>query len=178
MIRLTIIARLIDGLPLAASMEDDVDDRGMAEYKSQGKMIFKKLTDSSPNRCSIESGAFIFHYFIEYGVCYLTLVDKSYPKKLAFSYLQELQKQFQIEYGNEVGTAARPYAFIKFDTFIQKTKKNYMDTRAQRNLAKLNDELQDVQRIMTQNIQDVLGRGEKLDRKYDSRCLFVVLIQF
>ena len=51
------------------------------------------------------------------------------------------------------------------DTFIQKTKKTYMDTRAQRNLTKLNGELQDVQRIMTQNIQDVLGRGEKLDRK-------------
>jgi hypothetical protein len=38
-----------------------------------------------------------------------------------------------------------------------------MDTRANRNLDKLNSELQDVQRIMTQNIQDVLGRGEKLE---------------
>ena len=51
----------------------------------------------------------------------------------------------------------------EFDTFIQKTKKLYVDTRTQRNLSKLNDELSDVQDIMKQNIQDVLGRGEKLD---------------
>ena len=114
MIRLTIIARLIDGLPLAASMEDEHDEGGLAEYKSQAKQLFKRLNESSPNRCSIESGSFVFHYAIEYGVCYLTLVDRSYPKRLAFSYLEELQKQFQMEYGGEVGTVARPYAFIKF----------------------------------------------------------------
>lgn len=49
------------------------------------------------------------------------------------------------------------------DTTIQRLKRQYMDTRANRNLDKLNAELQDVQRIMTQNIQDVLGRGEKLE---------------
>ena len=66
-------------------------------------------------------------------------------------------------YGSEMETATRPYAFIKFDTFIQKTKKLYVDTRTQRNLNKLNDDLNDVQDIMKQNIQDVLGRGERLD---------------
>ena len=62
-----------------------------------------------------------------------------------------------------MSSATRPYAFIKFDTFIQKTKKLYVDTRTQRNLNKLNDDLNDVQDIMKQNIQDVLGRGERLD---------------
>ena len=53
-------------------------------------------------------------YLIELGVCYLVLCDRAYPKKLAFSFLEELQKEFWNEFGNEVGTAARPYAFIKF----------------------------------------------------------------
>jgi CO dehydrogenase/acetyl-CoA synthase gamma subunit (corrinoid Fe-S protein) len=53
------------------------------------------------------------------------------------------------------------------DTFIQKTRKLYVDTRTQRNLAKLNDELGEVHSIMTRNIQEVLGQGEKLD----SKCL-------
>ena len=64
---------------------------------------------------------------------------------------------------DEVSGASRPYAFIKFDTFIQKTKKLYIDTRTQRNLNKLNEDLSSVQDIMKQNIQDVLGRGERLD---------------
>jgi vesicle transport protein SEC22 len=39
-----------------------------------------------------------------------------------------------------------------------------MDVRTQRNLQRLNDDLGDVTRIMTKNIQEVLGRGEQLDR--------------
>jgi vesicle transport protein SEC22 len=50
------------------------------------------------------------------------------------------------------------------DNFIQKTKKQYKDARAQRNLQRLNEDLGDVQRIMTKNIQEVLGRGEQLER--------------
>merc|ERR1719421_2088200 len=72
-------------------------------------------------------------------------------------------REFSAKYSGEVESAMRPYAFIKFDTFIQKTKKLYVDTRTQRNLNKLNEELHDVQKIMTQNIQDVLGRGERLE---------------
>lgn len=51
------------------------------------------------------------------------------------------------------------------DTFIQRTKKLYQDTRTQRNISKLNDELYEVHQIMTRNVQEVLGVGEKLDRK-------------
>ncbi len=98
------------------------------------------------------------------GVCYLALCDKSYPKKLAFSYLEEIQQEFQASHGHEIGTVARPYACVKFDSVIQRAKKQYKDARAQRNLNKLNEELGDVTRIMNKNIQDVLGRGEQLDR--------------
>jgi vesicle transport protein SEC22 len=91
----------------------------------------------------------------------LVICDRAYPKKLAFSYLEELHKEFQALYANESLTVARPYAFVKFDSFIQKTKKQYRDTRNHR---KLNDDLGDVTKIMSRNIQDVLGRGEQLDR--------------
>ena len=46
------------------------------------------------------------------------------------------------------------------DKFIQKTRKLYLDTRTQRNVNKLNEELVEVQSIMTKNIQEVLGQGE------------------
>lgn len=129
--------------------------------------LFKKIANSPskpPPRMSIESGNFTFHYIIGNDVVYLTLVDKAYPKKLAFQYLDELEKEFSSMYGQQIEAATRPYAFIKFDTFIQKTKKLYLDTRTQRNIAKLNADIAEVQSIMTRNIQDVLGQGERLDR--------------
>lgn len=49
------------------------------------------------------------------------------------------------------------------DTFIQKTKRLYLDTRTQRNMGKLNDDLAEVHSIMTRNIAEVLGQGQKLD---------------
>ncbi|KAG1363179.1 hypothetical protein COCNU_11G000060 [Cocos nucifera] len=94
-----------------------------------------------------------------------------YDMKLIVSWLnliassgKDLKNEFERVNGNQIETAARPYAFIKFDTFIQKTKKLYSDTHTQRNLAKLNDELYEVHQIMTRNVQEVLGVGEKLDQ--------------
>jgi vesicle transport protein SEC22 len=48
------------------------------------------------------------------------------------------------------------------DQFIQKTKKLYMDANSQRNMSKIASELADAQRIMTRNIEDILGRGERM----------------
>ncbi|GBG87402.1 hypothetical protein CBR_g45459 [Chara braunii] len=165
MVKLTLIARVTDGLPLAEGLDDGREQKDLEAYKKQAKELFKKMSQGPPpaSRMSYETGAYVFHYIIEGGVCYLTLCDRSYPKKLAYQYLEELQKEFEKVNRSQIETVARPYAFIKFDTFIQKTRKLYLDTRTQRNLAKLNDDLYEVQQIMTKNIQDVLGVGEKLD---------------
>ena len=56
---------------------------------------------------------------------------------------------------------------MQFDTFIQRTKKTYQDSRASQNLDKLNDELRDVTKVMTKNIEDLLYRGDSLERMGD-----------
>ena len=61
----------------------------------------------------------------------------------------------------------RPYAYVEFDTFIQRTKKTYQDSRASQNLDKLNSELKDVTKVMTKNIEDLLYRGDSLERKVE-----------
>lgn len=56
-------------------------------------------------------------YIIEGPVCYLTMCDRAYPKKLSFQYLEDLKNEFERVNGNQIETAARPYAFIKFGMF-------------------------------------------------------------
>lgn len=53
---------------------------------------------------------------------------------------------------------------MEFDTFIQRTKKTYQDARASSNLDRLNDDLRDVTKVMSKNIEDLLYRGDSLDR--------------
>jgi vesicle transport protein SEC22 len=53
------------------------------------------------------------------------------------------------------------------DTFMSKTARLYQDTRtanaAASGMDKLNDELHDVTRIMTKNMEELLLRGDSLD---------------
>ncbi|MCL4136717.1 UNVERIFIED_CONTAM: hypothetical protein GTU68_061633 [Idotea baltica] len=163
MVLMTMIARAADGLPLAASLqEDEQSGRGLLEYQNQAKMLFKKLTQNSPDKCSIETGPYLFHYLIKDGVCFLVLCDRGYSKKSAFTFLEEMEAEFNMQYGRKVSQVTRPYSFIEFDTFIQKLRRQYSGAPGRRNIYQLRDDLNDVQRIMMDNIDDVLQRGAAL----------------
>uniref|UniRef100_A0A0E0MTL3 Longin domain-containing protein n=1 Tax=Oryza rufipogon TaxID=4529 RepID=A0A0E0MTL3_ORYRU len=177
MVKLTMIARVTDDLPLVEGLDDGRDLKDADFYKQQAKLLFKNLSKGQheASRMSIETGPYLFHYIIEGRVCYLTMCDCSYPKKLAFQYLEDLKNEFERVNGNQIETAARPYAFIKFDTFIQKTKKLYLDTRTQRNLAKLNDELYEVSEMSNRLISDTRIYAEKakdLNRQFTTSPVF------
>lgn len=59
---------------------------------------------------------------IERGICYLTMCERDYPKRLAFAFLSDLRSEFEshlfAEHGDlweqHVDSVRRPYAFIKF----------------------------------------------------------------
>jgi hypothetical protein len=54
---------------------------------------------------------------------------------------------------------------LVLDKFIQRKRKDYNDPNSRQNMSKLNSDLSDIHSIMKQNIQEVLNRGEKLDRE-------------
>mmetsp|Transcript_65425 Transcript_65425/g.116452 ORF Transcript_65425/g.116452 Transcript_65425/m.116452 type:complete len:196 (-) Transcript_65425:972-1559(-) len=156
MLKFTLISRCADALPLAASMDNTVDSSfaDPDKYKLQAKNIFKELSLNPPPRLlTITSGEYSFHLLTDQGVSYLTLCESKAPSYLAFAFLEDLHKEFQTLYGTELGKTERPYAFIKFDTFLQKTKKVYQDTRQKSNLSKLQGKFNPVKK----SISDVLG---------------------
>lgn len=149
--------------------------------KNQGRAITKKLHLKSPSRMSIESGPVTFHYIIEDGVVFLSMADASYPRKLVFSFLAEVYRQFVDELKHEFGdswrvqvdTTARPYAFLRFDRVVQRIKRDYADPSSKQNSSRLAEGLADIQSIMRQNLEEVLNRGEKLENvsKISSRLV-------
>ncbi|KAK9463738.1 Longin-like domain-containing protein [Lipomyces oligophaga] len=168
MIVSTAINRLSDKLPLTAYTDDTLSASEISKYIAEQKDLIRKLNASSEPRASIESGPYTHHYLISDGVIFITFCDKSYPRKLAFTYLDELSREFINSYGRNIEQPdLRPFAYITFENFIQKTRRVYEDTRTNVNLDKLNAELQDVTRVMTKNIEDLLYRGDSLDRMSD-----------
>lgn len=168
---LTYAARVSDGLPLIASFAPTQEN--LEAQKKEAKDILRQLNSRSVAKLSIETcgGSKIFHCLIRDGICYLTLTESSYPKRLAFLYLDEIGDGFiealTNDYGDawsvQIQTAARPYQFIKFDQFIQRKQKTFVDPSSRVNTSKLNEDLQDIQSIMKKNIEEVLNRGEKLE---------------
>ncbi|KAI0722155.1 protein transport protein Sec22 [Cerioporus squamosus] len=163
MVKSTLVVRASDALPLAASVDDEETERDLSEHKQQAKLIFRRIGPNSEPRCTIESGQYNLQCVQSRELSHLACAH------LAFSYLDELSKEFQTSYGAKVDSVRKPYAFVGFDTFMSKTTRLYQDTRTANaaggsHLNKLNDELQDVTRIMTKNMEELLWRGDSLDR--------------
>ncbi|KAH6626384.1 Longin-like domain-containing protein [Chaetomium sp. MPI-SDFR-AT-0129] len=165
MIRSTQIARL-DGLMLCASVDDSDAEQALSEVKGQIKLILRRLSRTSEPQASIESGAYTLHYLIASDIVYIAVADRNYPRKLAFTYLSDVAAEFSTTYPAQqvLSPVLRPYAFMEFDTFLSRTRATYSDSRATQNLDKLNDELKDVTQVMTKNIEDLLYRGDSLER--------------
>ncbi|KAM5443278.1 SNAP receptor [Microsporum ferrugineum] len=151
---------------LAASVDNEQAESELSDVKSQTKQIVARLNRNSEQQASISSGRYSLHYIIQDDICFLCIADQSYPRKLAFTYLSDIASEFFTTYSptQYLSSTLRPYAFVEFDSFIQRTKKTYQDSRATQNINKLNDELKDVTKVMTKNIEDLLYRGDSLER--------------
>lgn len=140
----------------------------MNEQKKKCKLIISRITPHLEPQATIELGQYSIHYLVRSRVIYVTICDRLYPRKLAFSYLSDVSHEFETLHGQEAQlSTTRPFAFSLFDNFLVKTKKVYQDQRAQLNLDRLNNDLADVKKVMTKNIEDLLYRGDSLDKMSD-----------
>lgn len=64
MVKMTLIARVTDGLPLAEGLDDGRDLPDSDMYKQQVKSLFKNLSrgHNEASRMSVETGPYIFQY--------------------------------------------------------------------------------------------------------------------
>lgn len=64
MVKLTMIARVTDGLPLAEGLDDGRDLKDAEFYKQQVKALFKNLSRGhyEASRMSVETGPYVFQY--------------------------------------------------------------------------------------------------------------------
>lgn len=124
---------------------------------------------SMPIHTSLKHHLTHHSYVMDDSLVFTAITERAYPKKIAMLYLEDIRKEFQGSYDRNdyLDPGVRPYAYAEFERFLERTKKTYQDSRAQDNLHRLNDELKDVTQVMTKNIEDLLYRGDSLDRMGD-----------
>ncbi|KAA8533736.1 hypothetical protein F0562_031253 [Nyssa sinensis] len=166
MVKLTMVGRLSDGLPLAQGPRYvNEENDNFSCYKQQGEFILKEISRGSlePSKMTIQVDHHCFNYMVENGICFITLCDSSYPRKLAFHYLQDLQKEFEKFDMSLIEKITKPYSFVRFDGIIGTVRRQYIDTRTQANLSKLNANRRQDLDIIAQDMSGIVERRRKLE---------------
>ncbi|XP_043716383.1 25.3 kDa vesicle transport protein isoform X2 [Telopea speciosissima] len=169
MVKLTIIGRVSDGLPIAQGPRYvNEENDNMLFYKQQGEFILREISRGvlSPSKMSIRIDHHCFYFLVDNGFCYSTLCESSYPRKLVFQYLQDLQRELEKVEPRTVETITRPYSFIRFGNI----RKQYLDTRTQANLSKLNANRRQELDIITEDLSKII------ENKRNSEILEKVLL--
>jgi vesicle transport protein SEC22 len=113
----TLICRLSDKTLVVESM--DTEESNQYEvYRTKGRRLIQTLgVNTEPSGVFGCGEDYYFLYITENNMFYMTFCDKSYPRKLAYKFLEELKDEFMIRHGEEVKQKKlRPYAFQKFGT--------------------------------------------------------------
>ncbi|KAL1198338.1 25.3 kDa vesicle transport protein SEC22-1 [Cardamine amara subsp. amara] len=188
MVKLTIVGRVEDGLPLAQDQTYVQDNASFVFYKQQAEFLLQQISKDSllHPKMTILVDHHSFHFLVKKKICYIALSDSSYPRKLLFHYLHDLHKEF--DNFNEtalIQIISKPYSFVRFGKIIGRIRKQYMDTRTQANLSKLNASRKQELDVVTEHLNDIIQRQQlsetseiaSLDPKpsvstiWSSRCL-------
>ncbi|BAA97470.1 unnamed protein product [Arabidopsis thaliana] len=167
MVKLTIVGRVEDGLPLAQDQTyvNQEDNTSFLLYKQQAEFLLKQVSKDSllHPKMTILLDHHSFHFLVEKKICYIALSDSSYPRKLLFNYLQNLNKELdKLDEKALIQKISKPYSFIRFGKIIGRIRKQYIDTRTQANLSKLNALRKQELDVVTEHLNDIIQRQQIL----------------
>ncbi|XP_057508720.1 25.3 kDa vesicle transport protein SEC22-1-like isoform X1 [Actinidia eriantha] len=167
MVKMTVVGKVSDGLPRAQGPRYvNEEDDNFSNYRAKVEFIIKEIARSgllAPSKMTVRVDHHCFNFMVENGVCFITLCDSSYPRKLAFHYLQDLLKEFEKFDTGIVNKITKLYSFIKFNGVIGDVRRQYTDTRTQSNLSKLNANCRQDLDIVTQDMSTIVERRRRLD---------------
>ncbi|XP_006155460.1 vesicle-trafficking protein SEC22c isoform X1 [Tupaia chinensis] len=143
MILFACVVRLRDGLPLSAST-DFYHSQDFLECRPRLKKLASRLAQY-PGRGSAGGRDFSIHFSSSGDVGCMAICSCQCPAAMAFCFLETLWWEFTASYdATRVGLASRPYAFLEFDSIIQKMKWHFncvSSSQMQRSLEKIQEEL-------------------------------------
>ncbi|XP_060103932.1 LOW QUALITY PROTEIN: vesicle-trafficking protein SEC22c-like [Heteronotia binoei] len=144
MILFACVVRVRDGLALGSSTDFHLD-QDFLECRKRLKALSSVLT-RYPDRGTAKERDLSIHFHSSGEVACMGICASSYPAVMAFCFLEELQWEFAAAYDvTSVGLASRPYAFLEFDSVIQKVKSRFSGTNCaplKLNFEKIREELQ------------------------------------
>lgn len=149
---------------------------------SLSSIILPKISHDQPQKLTYTYQQNLIHYIADApsdhpssstagGLTFLVIGTKDLGRRVPFGYLVEIRTRFLNQY-DPSGTdfaSLPPYGCAAFNGRMKDLMKDFGSTTAGQNdaIGKAQKEIDDVRGIMTENIERVLERGERLDLLID-----------
>lgn len=107
-----------------------------------------------------------FHVIVDDGLVYLCMADEDFGKRQPYAFLEEIKRRFVNSSLKQRAISAHAYEFRRdFGQVLASQMSLYSDPGFDESdqIAKVRKEVNEVKDVMTQNIEKVLERGEKID---------------
>jgi len=154
-----------------------------SQTSSLASLVLPKIKHTTAQKLTYTHNSNFIHYIAdapsEYpseqassgGLTYLVVADSSLGRRIPFGFLFEIKKRFLAQYPPETTDfASLPnYGAAGFNSELQKLMVEYGTTKAGKEdvITNVQGEIDNVRGIMSQNIETLLERGERIDLLVD-----------
>jgi len=155
----------------------------VSNASSLASLILPKIDHSSPQKLTYTHGSNFIHYIAsapsEYdansksagGLTYLCVSDESLGRRIPFGFLVEIKKQFLQHFDPKQTdfSSLASYGCGAFNSRLKQLMYSHGSTAEGQNdaIRNVQKEMDDVRDIMSENIERVLERGERIDLLVD-----------
>jgi vesicle-associated membrane protein 7 len=152
---------------------------------SLASIILPKISHSSPQKLTYTHDRLFVHYIADSpssssnapdeeltshaALTYLVVAQSELGRRIPFAFLLELKKKLLAQYPPESTSfqSLPPYGSAAFNTTLKSMLSTYNISPPSDSLSNARKEIDSVKNIMTENIERVLERGERIDLLVD-----------
>ena len=129
---------------------------------SQLNDVLTNVKGKSNNRLSLNHEQYQFHMLSDDTVVMVCVCDEKFPRKVAFTLLDEMKKQFLRMYIEPVHTLSSSIC-NQFRDPLKELMDKHSENDGNAKVREIKGALEDVKGIMVQSIDKVIERGSKID---------------
>ncbi|PSC71039.1 vesicle-associated membrane 714 isoform A [Micractinium conductrix] len=125
--------------------------------------LLQKVPPDEGFRASWAAGQHIFHLLVASGLTYLCMAEQTLGTRLPFAFLSDIRQAFEARYGAVAGGAVAYEMSTEFAPVLR-DRMHYFSTDPRADtLTRVRGEVSELKNVMVDNIEKVLGRGERLE---------------
>lgn len=132
------------------------------------RVLLSKMEQEQDGKMSYVYDQHVFHYIIDKSIIFLCMADEATPRRLIFSFLEDIIKVWRQMYDISVEGSAIAFSLNdKFAPVLREKMEFYNHDPSADNISRVKTQIDTVKEVMIENIDRILERGEKIELLVD-----------